>query len=398
MDIFNSITGMVEVELTSADSGAALQQISTAGIQIFSTEQKSELTFLFRIRRGDFRRLRSIAQKRGDTLKVVRRPGLYWTGKRLFNRPVLIGGLLLLLLLAAYLPSRIYFVKVEGNLSVPVRQIVEAAENCGICFGASRREVRSEKMKNALLAAIPELQWAGVNTKGCVAVISVREKTAVENTDASAAVSRIVASRDGVIVSCTVEQGNALCKVGQAVREGQLLVSGYTDCGISIRATRSVGEIYAQTQRNLDAVTPAEYTVQAEQIGSEKKYALLIGKKRINFYKDSGIWGGTCDKMSTVNYLTLPGGFILPVALVTEQWISYECVTQPVPEIEIKELLEDFAESYLKQQMIAGKILQSTQEMSVEEHFYLLQGRYSCMEMIGQERREEILEDYGKTN
>lgn len=35
-------------------------------------------------------------------------------------------------------------------------------------------------MKNALLSAIPELQWAGVNTYGCRAVISVRERTLPE--------------------------------------------------------------------------------------------------------------------------------------------------------------------------------------------------------------------------
>ena len=396
MDVFNSIAGMVEVELTSADPSRALMLISAADIHVFGTQQISDLTFLFRIRRCDFKKLRTLTQKRGESLTVRRRPGLYWTGKRLLKRPVLMGGLLLLLLLAAFLPSRIYFVEVDGNTSIPARLILEAAENCGIGFGASRREVRSEKMKNALLAAIPELQWAGVNTKGCVAVISVREKTTVENTEVERAVSRIVASRDGVIVSCTVERGNALCKVGQAVRAGELLVSGYTDCGLSIRATRSVGEVYAQTQQILEALTPSEYTVQASQTGIEKKYALIVGKKRINFYKDSGILGTTCDKMSTVNYLTLPGGFTLPVALVTEQWVSYDCETRSAADDEAERLLGDFAETYLKQQMVAGRILQKNQEISLQDAAYLLRGRYACLEMIGREQNEEILEDYGE--
>ena len=398
MNLFDSVAGMVQVELTSADTGSALAAVSAVGIPVFHTEQASELTVLFRIRRSDFRKLWLLASKRGDTLSVRRRLGLYWSCKRLLKRPVLVGGMLFLLLMAVYLPTRIYFVEVEGNGYVPARLILEAAENCGIRFGASRREVRSEKMKNSLLSAIPDLQWAGVNTKGCVAVISVREKTAAEPVETTSAVSRIVASRDGVIASCTVEQGNALCKIGQAVRAGEILVSGYTDCGISIRATRSVGEIYAQTRWDLEAVTPVEYTLQQEMTGSGKRYALIIGKKRINFYKDSGILGTTCDKMSTVNYLTLPGGFTLPVALVTEEWISYETVEQTSADDEMEKLLSDFAADYLRQQMVAGSILQSSQHIVSDGAVGQLKGSYACLEMIGREQNEEILEEYGKTD
>ena len=43
--------------------------------------------------------------------------------------------------------------------------------------------IRSEKVKNSLLQRIPQLQWAGINTDGCVAVISVREKTAIKNSE-----------------------------------------------------------------------------------------------------------------------------------------------------------------------------------------------------------------------
>ena len=55
MDVFNSIAGMVEVELTSADPSRALKLISAADIHVFGTQQISDLTFLFRIRRCDFK-------------------------------------------------------------------------------------------------------------------------------------------------------------------------------------------------------------------------------------------------------------------------------------------------------------------------------------------------------
>ena len=396
MDVFQSMAGMVEVELTSADPGRSLMLAADTGIHVFDTLQVSDLTLMFRIRRSDLQKLKKITEKRGDTLRVTRNAGIFWTGKKLMKRPVLLLGLLVMALLALYLPGRIYFVQVEGNQLVSSRQILEAAGDCGIRFGASRREVRSEKMKNNLLAAIPELQWAGVNTKGCVAVISVREKTSRDKEDVGPSVSSMIAVRDGIIVSCTAEKGELKCRVGQAVTEGEILISGYTDCGLCIRASRSMGEIFAQTRQDLAAVTPGEYTVRASKTGVEKKYALIIGKKRINFYKDSGILGTTCDKMSTVNYLTLPGGFALPLALVTERWVRYDCQPRPVPEDGAERILKDFASSCLKQQMVAGRILQQDTVVRLCDDVYRLDGDYACLELIGVEQSGELLENYGK--
>ena len=398
MNIFKSMAGMEEVELTSADPGKSLMLAAQAGIHIFETRPISDLTVIFRIRRGDLRKLNSILRKRGDSLRFIRHTGVYWTWKRLMKRPVLLLGFLIMTLLALFLPGRICFIKVEGNVSVPSRQILEAAEDCGIRFGASRREVRSELMKNRLLAAIPELQWAGVNTKGCVAVISIREKTEGNKEELHPAVSSIVAVRDGIIVRCTAEQGMLMCRVGQAVTKGDILINGYTDCGLCVRASRAIGEVYAQTRLKLRAITPGEYTVRGPETGLKKKYALIIGKKRINFYKDSGILGTTCDKMSTVNYITLPGEFVLPVALVTEVWRSYECRTEFADEARAERILYSFARTYLNRQMVAGRILQKEELISVTDSSYQLTGSYACLEMIGRERSEETLEHYGKTD
>ena len=276
MDFFLSVTGMLEVELTSADLPGTLARIGEAGILLYRVQPLNDLTLRFEIQRGDYKKVKHLSKRNGDSIKIAGRTGLHWTIKGLRKRKLLLLGFLLMLLLTVLLPRRILFVQVEGNLDIPTGMIVEAAAECGIGFGASRREVRSEKMKNALLSAIPQLQWAGVNTKGCVAVISVREKTAAEVKQEAPSVSRIVAGRDAVIVRCTAEQGNMVCKVGQAVKEGELLVSGYTDCGLSVKATRSVGEIYGQTGRDLLAVTPGEYVSKGSELVREKKYGFLL--------------------------------------------------------------------------------------------------------------------------
>ena len=396
MNWFRSFGGMIAVELTSADIGEALSAVNGSEIHIYSVEFVSDLTSRMKISIHDYPLFKQIVCSKGCEISIIGKIGIYWTVKRLLRRPVLVLGLIMLALMVLILPGRVFFIQVDGNVDLPDRFILSAAESCGIHFGASREMIRSEKVKNALLAQIPELQWAGVNTKGCVAVISVREKTKTKEVPGSKGISSIIAGRDGVIVSCTTEQGNTLCSIGQAVRTGEVLISGYTDCGLSIRACRAIGEVYAQTNRQIMTLSPRKYKFQKEILGTEKKIALVIGKKRINFYKDSGILGTTYDKMSFEKKLTLPGGFFLPISVITEVWIVYKDSSVECSPESANGLLEMFSRSYLTQSMVAGRILQEQLDYSNGDDVFCMRGNYACLEMIGREHQEEFLIDYGK--
>jgi len=398
MNLWKSIGGMLEMELTSACVEEVLAAISEKNISIFRVETKGDLTLRFQIERKNHAALRRLCEKRGETLKCVGKKGLYWEAKRMAMRPVLAIGLVFLMISALVIPRYVFFVQVEGSQNVPVNQILEAAAECGISFGASRKEVRSERVKNALLSKVPQLQWAGVNTRGCVAVITVRERSVHQQIDDYQTVSSIVANRDGVVESCTATRGSLVCAPGQAVKAGEVLISGYTDCGLSIQATRAEGEVYAQTVRPLQAVYPRNWIAKGTETKRACQISLLIGKKRINLWKDSGIWDTTCGRMYKEYYVTLPGGFALPVALCVDTYSFYEPVRVMADKSDATLLFSDFAQRSLLDQMVAGEIL-SREELVTEDEFrYLLQGSYVCREMIGRVHFEKMGDNYGKTD
>ena len=231
-----------------------------------------------------------------------------------------------------------------------------------------------------------------MNTKGCVAVISVRERTLPEETKERAGVSGIVASRDGVVESCTVIRGSLLCSPGQAVKTGQTLISGYTDCGLYLQATQAEGEVYALTRRQLCVITPGICITARETETVKKKYSLLIGKKRINLWKDSGIWDTSCGRMYSEYYVTLPGGFSLPVALAVDTYVFRETEDSAMEITQYQ--LSKFARQYLEGQMVAGIIKDSIVSFSKEENAVYLTGSYICSEMIGRVQQEQIGEIY----
>lgn len=383
------IPGNVLVEVTSAEPEQTLNRILQERIRISKVIQKDELTFQFSIGRQDLTVLESLLQQDGCKRKVVKRQGAYWKLLALFRRPVLLCLLALLLSAALFLPSRILFVRVEGNRQLPSGQILSAAEVSGIGFGASRKQVRSEKVKNQLLSQLPQLQWAGVNTNGCTAVISVRERT-VEQMQKDKAFSNLIATQDGYILSQVVLRGTPMFSPGQSVMKGQVLVSGYTDCGICLRADRAEGEILAQTNREITAVTPAERWAIRAITDKKYKISLLIRKNRINLWKDSRISDTGCGRMYEEYYVSLPGGFRLPIALAVEQYLEYDISAVRPSDEEVLSQLQSFSDGYLLRQTVAGQILKKQQKLMNSSGCFRLESHYTCTEMIGKEQEEQI--------
>lgn len=396
MDLWSSIGGMVRVTLTSAEPEQALAEIAAQGVEMRNIHREDGLTYGFLLGRKALGSVEALCIKRGDTLTVRERKGIFWAARQLLYRPMLAFTMLFFFLAVLFLPGRIFFVRVEGNELIPSAKILEAAEQCGICFGASRREVRSERVKNALLSQVPQLQWVGVNTAGCVAAISVREKSLSEEAEEAPGISSITAVRDGYVVAMTVESGDAQVQPGQTVEEGQVLISGYTDCGDYIRGARARGEVMAQTNRDMTLITPGECLQKTATGRKIKKYSLLIRKKRINLWKDSGILDSSCGRMYEKYYITLPGGFSLPVALCVDTYDMYTTQRAVLPQPEAEESMKGAASRYVTGQMIAGEILSQSFRISEEKGLLLLHAGFNCMEMIGRERQEGIGDTNGK--
>ena len=86
-------------------------------------------------------------------------------------------------------------------------------------------------------------------------------------------------------------------------------------------------------------------------------------------------------------YVTLPGGFVLPVGIATEYNHCAPTGTSESPE----ETLRLAAERYLQSLMTAGKILTRDEQIQQENGCWYLEGSYVCLEMIGIEQNEEII-------
>lgn len=385
------------IEINTAAKAELLTAINEAGIHIWNVVSPNELVVQGTIRRRDQKSLCELLEKRCESMSSKERSGLYVQISSLCRRPILILTVVFIIFLSVFIPTRILFIQVEGNRIVPTNRIVECASNAGVSVGTLRRSIHSERIKNALLSSMPELQWAGVNTYGCVAKITVKENVSTNLTTPKQGPASIVSRCDGIIEAITVTRGTPLCSVGQAVTKNQTLVSAYTDCGSVIKSTRAEAEIVGITYHTVVAFSPLNSQKRAVDIAWRKCYSLKIGKKLIKLYKDSGISDIRCAKISTEYPIKLPGGFLVPIALVQDEYVRSEFFEESLDPANSLDWLSAMIEQYHLSQMRAGDILQKKYSSNISADTLVISAEYLCREMIGMVREEET-DFYGKRN
>ena len=87
---------------------------------------------------------------------------------------------------------------------------------------------------------------------------------------------------------------------------------------------------------------------------------------------------------------------MLPIVFARESTIYYE--TFVGAETEAEKFLRYYAENYVTQLTLAGKIENAHVVISDGEDLLRLQGVYGCLENIGVVRMEESLPSYGKSD
>lgn len=391
MDLWWKIAGYCRIRLTGADPMRTLRLLSRE-IRLEQIEWESGLSISFDCARRDRGILEHIAERQGDRLEVLGESGFPQLWKTCRSMPGIMLFLVVLTGLSLWIPSRILFVQVEGNQNVPTSLILETAEKCGVGFGASRKELRSEEVKNSLLHLLPELSWAGVNTEGCVATITVRERQQQPPQNLRTR-GDIVAARSGIVTSFTSYSGTPLCKVGQAVQKGQVLISGVTDVGLKTRVTAAEGEVFADTVAEVSAVLPRQTLHRGEDEETFRRYSLIIGKKHIKFDSDSGILYPGCGKMKEVIPWKLPGGWQLPVSLVIDTYTKSQWDPTEYPRWTAEEALLKGIRRQISDHAVAAEIRNEQLALAQEDALFRMEGKIGCREMIGRTTEGVYLED-----
>lgn len=368
--------------ITGASQTACMNRFAARKIPFWDIQRLSEVEFRCRIYRRDVDAAAKVAASVQSDLRVDRLYGLRQTVYGLKRRPVMVVGMALVVAALLLLPQFVWTISVEGNETVQTGEILHALEDLDVKFGAWGPDINSQDIKNRILNIIPQLRWCAVNRSGGCLTVLVAEREPEAAVEPEREITNVVAARAGVILQMHVMEGFKVCKVGDTVTEGQLLVSGFADWTTGTQAVHAMAEIYAMTWRQETVVIP-KTTMIKQYTGEEiTRYTLVLGRKRINLSRNSGIPQGKCDKIVERRVTTLPGDYQFPAVLEVETLRPYELVQVPMPRQQAEQLLLDYVTRTVEDSMIAGSILSQKYTITATDGCWLLQADNRCREMI----------------
>ena len=271
---------------------------------------------------------------------------------------------------------------VQGAETQHDEEILRALETLDIRPGTWGPSIDQQLTKHRMLSLLPKLSWLAVNRSGGILHVLVTERMTPQAQTPPYRVANIVAARDGVLTQVSVLEGMKLCAPGQVVSEGQLLVSGYEDYGLMVRAVCANAEIYARTWHSGTVITP-EIEYVKEYTGREwTQRTLILGRKRINLSGNSGISLPNCDKMISERKLSLPGGETFHVILETATYREYRLTPRAVQAENAGALLRGAWLRMTKDSLLAGAVEQTEATMLRADGYYILNAVSTCTEMI----------------
>ena len=387
------LQGYVHAELRGASPEWALERLSNARVAFLRVQRIDDFTIALLILRKDVLKAEAAARKAMCELAVVREMGFGKTFGGLWRRRLFALGLVLCAAGAFVIPKFVFFYDVVGNETVPDAEILRALHSLGVGFGTYGPDIQPQALKNKMLLLVPELQWFTVQQSGMCAHVVVRERPEKLAVEERRAPMNVVAAKDGVLTSVSSLEGNCLCAPGQAVTEGQVLISAYTDLEFTTRVSAALGEIYAETLTHKQVVCPDTALFKQSNGKTARRISLLVGEKRWNIFANGGNLEGKCDKITKTYMLTIPGGFEIPIGLEITEFSGYDLVKKPLPEETAQALLLEQLERGVRQDMIAGEILDEALDLTRQNDRYELHASVRCEEMIARMVRASILKE-----
>lgn len=317
------VTGWAVLEISGDGPERVLSAAAETGIAFWDASAPLNFCMSVCMRHRDAARMEALARRLGLDCRTVRAGGLPLVWRSLRRRRALMAALCACVLALAGSRLFIWRVDIPHTAGVPESELRAALAECGVDVGVFWPGFSQDLTRNALLRQLPELRWATVNLRGGCAEVIARPKREAPAVVPEAECADVVAARGGYITQVQALRGEALVKPGQTVLAGETLISGeavgrYRSHG----ALRAVGTVRARTWYELTAAAPINAQRAEPARCLSTRWALIFGKKRINFYKGCSICPSSCAKMTEETVLAVPGVFSLPLRLVRER--TYE--------------------------------------------------------------------------
>ena len=311
------IFGYYRVEINERDKQAVLNLFLEEKIPI-SFESNNVFTICARNLKHFERAIDNKIQYKLSELK-----GLYSVFRSNRKRYGLFAGVFVVILLYLWLSGFVWDVRIEGSESGCEDKVIAELADCGLCVGARWRKIDKNKVEINLLSVSDSVSWININRRGCVAYVTVADKTTYEEQEKNDGYASVISAVDCIIEEITVERGVAMVKVGDSVKKGQVLISGVIPTELGGGCCYAEGNVVGRFSDYVSVKISEKTTEKVYgRMSIESCYVEFFGFS-INIFKKYGNLSSKCDIIEKKENLKLFCGKKLPISVTKSYVMPY---------------------------------------------------------------------------
>ena len=254
MKLWKFCRGYVKIGIMGEYPERLVNRCLEAGVPLKDTGRR-QCGFEARVAVGDIKRLRCAARGTGCRVRILARYGGARLIPWLFRNGAFAAAAALLFITCAVLSTRLWFISVD-SVSIPEREVLAIIGE----MGAARGKPKSGFTASAIAAALnadKRVANAKVILRGVTLRIEIAGRYPKEERGKETSPASIYAAKDCVIDSVSVYAGRACVTQGQAVRKGELLISGDLSASKPGYFVRAEGELIGRVLYRVSATAPA---------------------------------------------------------------------------------------------------------------------------------------------
>ena len=318
-------------------------------------------------------------------------PCLLWRYRR---RVGLMLGAFISVILLVLSQRFVWDVRVKGNETMSEVEILEELRACGFGVGSYIPDLDAPTLENRVLIASDRISWISIHMEGTVAVVQVIEHKppAPAETDTKKP-ANLIAACDGQIEYLQLYRGAPVVVVGQAVKKGELLVSGIYDSALDgYRYTRAAGMVMARTKHTVTVEIPLSYEEKVALSPKTDEMWLYFFDFSLKFYKSTGNEGVSCDIIKEDKELDFLGLCDLPISIGVVKRIPYEMRAASRTHEEALDLAYAELDARIRLLCEDAELLDKRVSTTLTDNAVVLECTVSCLENIALQQDFEITE------
>lgn len=317
-------------------------------------------------------------------VKILKKYGLPFIIARYKNRYGIVLGIILFFVFLQFMSGFIWNIDVEGNKKISDNEILTVCNQLGICKGTKKSKINTIYSAQQILLENENLAWCSLNIENCNLTVNVTE---VKKKEQCEKFSNLIATDDGIVEKIDVTSGNVLVKVGQEIKQGDILVSGIIEKADETLFLASKGQIFVKQTKEF------EYK---EKYTQEK---VILKGKDINV-KNIRIFGinipitlkntSKCKQIKVDENVLKIFNKNLPLSIVNAKYKEQEKVKLNFSEIELLEKIDIKCQKDIEK-LDAISVVENNSNSINQEDYLLVKKTYTLVRDIA-ETQEIIIE------